>query len=429
MNPKEEGKALDEIKSAISVLESQKSLTTGELLKKYYVERESKFVNSLKNTFRFTASQPIKVLFSGHIGSGKSSELFKIKQDLENEFLMVYYSVKEYMNLSGINTSELMETMANQLKETAVKSKVKIGNDILRGLENWRSKGRKIKYRDEKRSGEAGLGGSLGPAKAKGELLSQKGTKTEEIWEQEPDTNELIKSINRLIDLIQNNLNKQVIVIIDDIDKLDLADAEELFLRYSRSLTSPNCKIVYTVPISLLYSHHYRQFESFFHSTYLLPISKVRNKDGSANKDGIDKIIEVVIRRIPAYLFAEGILEKIIMASGGIIRDAIRIIQKCCLICVTEEKPAVDEETANEAIFSVKNEFLRQIRKELYEKLIEVKNSPTKKPDNDLELQRLLYCLGVLEYTNHDTWYDVHPLAYDLAVEKEKEYMMKQKQG
>ena len=58
--------------------------------------------------------------------------------------------------------------------------------------------------------------------------------------------------------------------------------------------------------------------------------------------------------------------------------------------------------------------------------MIEVKRSKTKRPDVDQELQRLLYCQGVLEYTNEDTWYDVHPLAYDLADEKEKEYETKE---
>jgi hypothetical protein len=427
MSPEEKANALDELKAAISIMESQKSLTTEELVSKYYVERESKFINKLKNMFLYSTGKPLKVLFCGHIGSGKSSELFKLKQDLDNEFLMIYYSIKEYMNLSGTNTSTLMETMAEKLKETAVKTKVKLEKDILESLKKWKNSERRVRYQDEKRTGAAGIGGNLGVINARGELHTEKGTKTEELWEQGPNINELILSINRLLDALWKSQKKEPVIIIDDIDKLDLADAEELFFKSSQTLTLPNCKIVYTVPIALLYSDHFRQIENFYHKVCLLPISKVRKKDGSPNEEGIDKIRKIIERRIPINLFGKGILEKIIMEGGGVVRDTIRIVYECCLTCITDKKPVIDESAANEAVSILKNEFRRQIPKDLYRKLIEVKNFKTKTPDVDRELQRLLYCQGVLEYSNDDTWYDVHPLAYNLAEEKEKEYKSKER--
>ncbi|MCK4763413.1 MAG: AAA family ATPase [Candidatus Aminicenantes bacterium] len=431
MNPQKEAAALKKIENAISILEAQKSLDTEELVAKYYVERESKFINKLKKEIRLSKGRTIKILFSGHMGSGKSSELFKLKEDLQDEFLSIYYSIKEYMNLFGIDVSALIETIAVQLRKIFEEKKIKLkedSKDIIDKLDNWKSRERQTQYREEKRAGKAGIGGSLVVAEARGELHSEKGTKTEKVWEQEPDINNLIMSLNRLIKNIQEETKKELIIIIDDIDKLDLADAENLFLRYSRTMTALNCKIIYTVPISLLYSHHYRQFESFYHRSYLLPISRVKNKDGSDNEAGIREMQKIIAKRISPKLFAEGALKKAILASGGIIRDAIRIIQECCLICVTENKPMIHEAAVNEAISSIKNEFLRQIPKDLYPKLIEVKNSPSKKPDNDQELQKLLYCLGVLEYINDDTWYDVHPLALELAEQKEKELRAKEEE-
>jgi len=427
MSPEEKANALAELKAAISIMESKKSLTTEELLSKYYVERESKFINKLKNTFLSSTGQPLKVLFSGHIGSGKSSELFKLKQDLDNEFFMIYYSIKEYMDLSGTDTSAFMETMAKKLKETADENNVQLEKKLIENIEKWKSSKRQVKYRDEQRIGATGIGGNLGVIKASGELHTEKGTKTEEAWEQGPNINELILSIDGLIVALRESQKKEPVIIIDDIDKLDLADAEKLFLKYSRTLTSLNCKIIYTVPIALLYSDHFRQIESFYHKVCLLPISKVKKKDGTPNEEGIDKIRKIIERRIHIDLFGKGILEKIIRDGGGVIRDTIRIVQECCLICITDKKPVIDESAANEAASILKNEFRRQIPKELYQKMIEVKNFKTKTPDVDRELQRLLYCQGVLEYSNDDTWYDVHPLAYDLAEEKEKEYESKER--
>ena len=166
------------------------------------------------------------------------------------------------MNLSGIKVSALIETIVAQLKKIIEEKKIKLekdSKDIIDKLDNWKRRDRHTIYREEKRAGKAGIGGSLVVVEAKGELLSEKGTKTEKIWEQEPDINDLIFSLNRLIKNIQEETKKELIIIIDDIDKLDLADAEGLFLKYSRSMTTPDCKIIYTVPISLIYSHHYHQ--------------------------------------------------------------------------------------------------------------------------------------------------------------------------
>lgn len=331
------------------------------------------------------------------------------------------------MNLSSVGATELLEYMSLQLKKIFDTKNLKIDKDILLKLESWKRRKKEIRYHDSSRDGAIGGKIDLKFIKGEGKKSSLEGEKKEEVLEMEPDINELISLLNQMIKIISDKLEQELVIIIDDIDKLDLADSEELFFKHSRSLTTLNCKIIYTVPISLLYSVHYRQFESFYHSSHILPISKVKNKDNSENTPGIDKLKEIVTKRIAETRFEEGVLKEIIVSSGGVIRDVIKVVQLCCLICMTEEKDIIDTEIAAEAIYKVKNEFLRQIPKELYAKLIEVKNSPTKKPDTDQELQKLLYCLGALEYTNKDTWYDIHPLAMELAEEKEKEQEKKDK--
>ncbi len=418
---------LEEIRKAISLLESKKSLTSEKLLADYYVERTPQYTATIKNLLQYTPGQPIKLLFSGHTGCGKSSELFKLKTDLKNEFIAIYYSIMDHMNLSGIKAAHLLESMGRQLVDAAGQHNVNIDKKILEALERWPFTQRETRYSDEKRSGMAGLGGELPLVKAGGAISKEKGKKTEETWEREPDINELVALLNQIVETTMNETEKEIIIFIDDIDKIDLADSEALFLRYSRTLTSLKCKIIYTVPISLYYSHHIQQFKSFYYDSYLLPIPKVRNKDGSPNSGGIDSIKEIISRRIPVALFAGGVLDDIITASGGIIRDAIRIVQKCCLRCSTEEKSEIDKEIAEVATADLKNDFRRQLTSDLYPKLIEVKNSPEKDPDVDTELQRLLYALGVLEYTNKDTWYDIHPLVLELVEAKEKELKSKQK--
>ena len=62
-------------------------------LEAYYVARPHAPLEQMKTYLR-VINQPAKVLFSGHRGSGKSTELVRLAKDLENEFFVVQFSAR-----------------------------------------------------------------------------------------------------------------------------------------------------------------------------------------------------------------------------------------------------------------------------------------------------------------------------------------------
>jgi hypothetical protein len=56
----------------------------------------------------------VKVLFSGHRGSGKSTELMRLAEDLQNEFFVVPFSARS-LNLADLSYVDIMLACAAAL--------------------------------------------------------------------------------------------------------------------------------------------------------------------------------------------------------------------------------------------------------------------------------------------------------------------------
>jgi len=67
-------------------------------MKSYYVERHDEALAEMKESL-LTEDNPLKILFTGHIGSGKSTELNKLLCDEEilQDFIVAPFSIlKDY---------------------------------------------------------------------------------------------------------------------------------------------------------------------------------------------------------------------------------------------------------------------------------------------------------------------------------------------
>jgi len=73
-------------------------LKTSAEMKSYYVERHDEALAEMKESL-LTEDNPLKILFTGHIGSGKSTELNKLLCDEEilQDFIVAPFSIlKDY---------------------------------------------------------------------------------------------------------------------------------------------------------------------------------------------------------------------------------------------------------------------------------------------------------------------------------------------
>lgn len=153
---------------------------------------------------------------------------------------------------------------------------------------------------------------------------------------------ELVEKINLIAATIEGATKQEILVIIDDIDKLDLKLVRELFQEQIKALFQPNFRIIFTVPISALRQVTLRQtiVTETNDQIVFMPVSKLFTKENAHQQDGItieknfNRLKEILYKRLPAELVEPATAEKIILASGGVLRELIRIANGCCRICL-----------------------------------------------------------------------------------------------
>jgi hypothetical protein len=112
-----------------------------------------------------------------------------------------------------------------------------------------------------------------------------------------------------------------------------------------------------------------------------------------------------------------------ILKSGGVVRELIRIASVCCSKCLLEirrdrsrDDIKINSDILNKALTDIRNDFAVPLNQRHYKLLVKIYRDliPDPDMDNDQDFRNLLHGLFILEYRNDDLWFDVHPIVYDL---------------
>ena len=169
-----------------------------------------------------------------------------------------------------------------------------------------------------------------------------------------------------------------------------------------------------------------------------MPVAKLFLKGANRNPQAepLEQITEtlslIISKRIESELIEPGIIKQIVIQSGGVLREAVRITSICCAKCLLEirldrerQDIKINESILAEAIKDIRNDFATPLFNNDYQILKTIYEEYSPDGDTDLEKQRfldLLHGLYILEYLNDDKWYDVHPIIADLL--KRKGYLL-----
>jgi hypothetical protein len=137
----------------------------------------------------------------------------------------------------------------------------------------------------------------------------------------------------------------------------------------------------------------------------------------SQAKDVLSKILQ---KRIADGLIKPQATEQIVLNSGGVLRELIRIANECCRIALRliRRKPGqlviIDEQILDEAVNNIRNDFAVPLGKVDYAILQTTYQNFMPDDPKELDFLDLLHGLYVLEYRNRKNWYDVHPIVVEL---------------
>lgn len=402
---------------AINNLDQRMGLNTKERLRDFYVPREEEVLSILETNI-FSSKGPAKFLFTGHIGCGKTTELFKLLSELEEEYFTVYYSIGDILELTDIEFSDILVSMCIKLYEEAQDYGLKIDEDLIADIYNWFNETIEIiELVEDKRETSLAAQLKLFLLNLGSRIKIEASTREEVRRRLVRRIDELRQKIDLLIGGIQSKSGKkEIIVVIDDLDKPDLETIEKLFFGHSQTLTSPACKIIFTVPLSLVYTKRFKQLERYFERPISLPVTRISHKDGTKDVEAYNKLKEIIGKRADLQLFGQEVLDELIRISGGVLRDLSEDIRDCCIRCLSSSKEKIDLEIVNKVRSGRRNNFLRQIEEKDYERLREI--SEKKSSKRDAEFLELLHNMSVLEYMNDELWYDIHPVVKMLLEEE-----------
>lgn len=397
--------------------------------------------NRLKRRLANMPDENLKMLFAGYRGCGKSTELLRLQKQIQKDFVVIGFSVMQELDILNINYIELFITAMEKMFDF-VKSEKKILVDpkYLENIKAW-LKSVEIREISDKYMGmdidtgiEAGvdipfLAKFFGKFRASAK--SSASLKQTLVTHVEPKLSDLLRLCNALIHEINRQLivigKKGLVLVIEDLDKLDIQKGEDIFYIHSSQLTQLECHCIFTFPIALLYHIRFKTIKDKYDETFVLPMIKVRERDGNTSEAGMDVIRRIVAQRMDTALFEKtAVLDRMIHYCGGCLWDLFRIVKDAADSALDEARNVITEADFKAAYNYLKASYEYTIAEnpekqitveDYYEALKKCATSKTKKPDSSEVMLDLRNNLTVLNY-NGENWADVHPIVRDILIER-----------
>ncbi len=345
-----------------------------EAVNSFYVNRGGNLVKLL-DTF---GDQSTKILFTGHRGSGKTTELNHAATELAAKYSIFNLKVGKYLDIKQFDSKNILSAIIQALGETSIKPGIQ--RKILR----------------ESVPGIGTFGG-------KTEIIK-------EIIIEIKDENYLQK-LNEALKKVEKQTGKSVLIFVDDLDK-QVHRFDEILLKEGDIFNKIDCSLVLTVPLTTIYSDMSNRITERFNHVEVLPNISPYKKNGSIDEAGIEVLKGLVWKRMDPSLITGKALETAALFSGGVFRYLVKMMQDSVFKAMTADREQIKEEDIEESIEKMRSEFGRIIGVDDYEilkKIHEKKNLINVETDirfiaNDI----------VLEYQNSTRWNDIHPVVKDL---------------
>jgi hypothetical protein len=241
---------------------------------------------------------------------------------------------------------------------------------------------------------------------------------TRPLREGEPDLEQLREAVDDILGAITNE--HPPVVLVDGLDKIDSPGAILDMFTATRILCLPRAQVVYTAPITLMISPFWQPTGTNFKRERLtnVAISAPQVEWATLAPDKITEgrtaLHDVVRRRLrrldidEAEAFPEDSLERLIDASGGVLRDLIQLVNRSVQIALLQQATRIDAAIVKSAIVEYRKEYAITLNTQRVTELVHVRKEgqPT---GSDVSAQLLLTGY-ILPYTNGDVWFDRHPI-------------------
>jgi hypothetical protein len=310
---------------------------------RFFVDRHEddptrSLLQRLKLNFQNNIGQqhPYKALFTRHRGSGKSTELMRLGQELAGDFFVVWFDAETSLTETA-NHFEVLLGMGLAVHAAAeaadLRPNKRLTDNLLRSLAKFVRR-----YEERKEfslkleqllkqvfaialtTGAGAVGGPAVAIAAGAAVIGAdqvfKAIRLElnvrddlvKTLELPANRQEVIGALNNIIDGVQDKAQKLVLIITDGLDKVSSARARLLFAE-STLLTEPACALVYASPIEFHHRLTAGQAVNIFDEYRMLPNPTVQRRPltgdnwklaRNPDENGLKVMRKVISKRLTA---------------------------------------------------------------------------------------------------------------------------------
>jgi len=366
-----------------------------------------------------TGSPDAKVFLSGHVGSGKSTELSRLAVDDEIrarfDVLTLRFEEQEWATL---DSSQVLFRLAGALfgrHKALLSDNARIAK-ALKDI-NQRLFDAGIKVEDA----TVGLELDLVVLKLKQDLKLSEGARKRfrDFGEtQQSILQDLLRLMNEEIEegLSKGEGPSEILVIVDDLDKVrGAAEQSEIFDKNLNALLVPPFRVVYTLPTGVFFGQNHGDVR--YNVEHLYPV-RVLTKAGAhfdpekAYTDERQGFFDALVAsRVEKGLLTTDAIHLATVYAGGVLREFFRLLREGIRIATYNRLDVVDAPVMR---YALKDAMLREsvgLYAPDYDALLHVHQRNALRSVEDrryLDLSRALECY------NAAVWFEVNPLLWHL---------------
>ncbi|NET83706.1 MAG: ATP-binding protein, partial [Moorea sp. SIO1F2] len=248
----------------------------------------------------------------------------------------------------------------------------------------------------------------------------------------EPRTQSILNAINE--EILQSAIQqlklrgkRGLVVIIDNLDRVDnrsmvsgRSQPEYLFIDRGTQLRRLNCHVVYTLPLSLMFSNEYETLKNRVGggvAPKILPMVPIQLRDGSDYPEGMALLRQLLLARafpkvdpqqrlnlIPLVFDSPETLDRMCRISGGHVRNLLGLLYNC----LQHEDPPFSRSCLESVIKGYRDDLTLAVEEEEWKLLSQVVQQQSVKGEQ--EYQTLLRSMFVYEYQDEQgRWFGINP--------------------
>ncbi len=400
--------------------------------RKYYIDfssvRGGKIIERLRRTIAHLApDSPTCQLFTGHIGCGKSTELLRLRDELEQQgFHVVYFESTQALDTEDLDITDILLAIVQQVTKSLEDIGIRIKPNYFTNLFG------ELKEIVQTPIDISELSLSVGIAKITAQAKDSPRVRSRLRQYLEPRTNGILESINQEVlgrgtEKLRQLGKKGLVVIVDNLDRVGnrimptgKSQPEYLFVDRGEQLRKLHCHVVYTIPLALIFSNESQTLMNRLGgglAPKLLPMVPVQRRDGSEDEEGIKLLREMVLARafpdvpsdqrlglVTKIFDSPDTLDRLCRISGGHVRNLLGLLYSC----LQEEEPPLSRTCLESMIRHDRDRLLSAIDNEEWELIFQVVQQQNVRGDR--EYQILLRSLFVFEYQDQQgRWFAINP--------------------